>query len=550
MRKVPEVSKLPDPILRIPESIRQETAAHRDKVAAYLAGDTSEVAFRAYRVPMGIYEQRTTGKFMVRVRIGAGLVLPDQLRRIAELSGTYGSGIIHATTRQDIQIHDVNIEDTPDVLEKLLEAGLSSRGGGGNTVRNVTACPRSGVCPDARFDVAPYAVAAAEYLLADNSSFNLPRKYKIVFSACAGDCAFASVADLGFFANRKDGIDGFVAYAAGGLGSSPAVAIKIEEFVPASDIFEVAEAIKRVFDKHGDRVNRHKARLRYVVARLGVEKFRELYRAEREVLKSDGLPYPAPEIRDIESRFSVGESAGDASATPGVMPEATPGRVTVRVRPTNGDISADDLARIAAVSASYGQGLVRVTQLQNVLISGVACGDVETVLKELDGLNTEQSGPNMVACTGAAMCKLGLCLSRGLSDAIVARLGAVAPSPDGSQTTIRISGCPNSCANHYLPDIAFQGRAKRVGGKLMPFYNVLTGAVGGEGETRLGRVVGCVPAKRVPDMVLEAWSDGKVDASRLEQLADKYGQVDADSLPDDYCCDFGSDEPFSLAGRG
>jgi len=233
---------LAESILRIPESVKGDTRSYRSKVKKFLDGQTSPVAFRAYRVPMGVYEQRKAGRFMVRIRIGAGLVLPFQLERIAELSKRYGNGILHVTTRQDIQIHEVKIEDTPDVLEGLLEVGLSSRGGGGNTVRNVSVCPEAGVCPKEEFDVAPYAIGAAEYLLQDKSSFNLPRKYKIAFSGCSDDCAFASVADLGFFAHVKDGIKGFAVYAAGGLGSNPAVSVKIEDFIKADEVFEAAEA--------------------------------------------------------------------------------------------------------------------------------------------------------------------------------------------------------------------------------------------------------------------------------------------------------------------
>jgi len=159
------MSRLTEPFLRLPESVVQDTLNYRYEVKKFLDGETSPTAFRAYRVPMGVYEQRAVGKYMVRIRIGAGLVLPYQLERIAQLSKTYGNGIVHITTRQDIQIHKVNIEDTPDILEGLLEVGLSPRGGGGNTVRNVTACPQAGVCPKEEFDVSPYAIATAEYLL-------------------------------------------------------------------------------------------------------------------------------------------------------------------------------------------------------------------------------------------------------------------------------------------------------------------------------------------------------------------------------------------------
>ncbi|MEA3226233.1 MAG: nitrite/sulfite reductase, partial [Planctomycetota bacterium] len=475
-----------EPILHIPETVREYTLNYRGKVEKFLAEQTSAVAFRAYRVPMGVYEQRAAGKFMVRIRIGAGLVLLAQLEKIAQLSNTHGNGIIHITTRQDIQIHEVEIGRTPDVLEGLLEAGLSSRGGGGNTVRNVTACPRAGICPDQKFDVTGHSIATAEYLLADRSSFNLPRKYKIVFSGCSADCAFASVADLGFFAHVENGQKGFSAYAGGGLGLNPGIGVRIERFIRRGDrIFTVAEAVKRLFDKHGDRTNKHKARLRYVLARVGAEEFIKLYKQERDTLDAEGLPYDAPKIRDIASDYP-----------------APKGSITVRLWLKNGDIPADDLAKVGQIAARYGQGLVRTTQFQDIHLTGVAPEDVNKVNDELRKLSVNifgDGGPTVVACTGAATCKLGLCLSRGLSAAISDKLGQT----EDSGTVIRISGCPNSCANHYIADIGFQGRAKRVNGRLMPFYDVLADARTVEGGARLAETLGAVPAKRIPDLVAE-----------------------------------------------
>ncbi len=543
-----------EPILRVPETVKEDTLAHRGRVEKFLDGQTSEIAFRAYRVPMGIYEQRTAGKFMVRIRIGAGLVLPFQLKRIADLSKRYGNGILHVTTRQDIQIHDVNIESTPDILEELLDVGLSPRGGGGNTVRNVTACPRAGVCPKEEFDVAPYAIATAEYLLQDRSSFNLPRKYKIVFSGCPQDCAFASVADLGFFAHTRNGTKGFAVYAAGGLGSNPAVAVRIEEFVEAGEVFEVAEAIKRLFDKHGDRTDKHKARLRYVLARLGTDEFLALYQKERQILKSDGLPYAAPEIRNIASRHAVPEAP--ASTNRGqmqVLPDKTAGRGTLRLWLKRGEIPADDLNKVGQIAAKYSEGFVRTTQLQDILITSLAHQDIDKVESELKNLSIDvlaAGGPKVVACAGAATCKLGLCLSRGLSDAISEKFTKSNIPATDSQTIIRIGGCPNSCSNHYIPDMGFQGRAKRINGRLMPYYDILAGARIVEGNARLAEIIGSVPAKRVPELLSEALSNGTIEKEQLKQVVAKYSDIGAESLPDDYYYDYGSDEPFSLSGRG
>ena len=310
------MSNSKEPILHLPQSVVDDVRNYRDHVEKFLDGQTTPISFKAYRVPMGIYEQREAGKYMIRIRIGAGLVLPHQLRRIAELSKTYGSGIVHVTTRQDIQIHEVDIEKTSDVLEGLLEVGLAARGGGGNTVRNVTACSRAGVCPQEEFDVAPYAIATAEYLLQSASSFNLPRKYKIVFSGCSADCAYASVADLGFFAHKKAGVNGFAVYAAGGLGSQPRVGVKIEDFIRTDEALKVAEAIKRLFDKHGDRSNKHKARLRYVLGRVGADEFIKLYRQERNEVAKEGLAGNIPEIRDIGSRFTETASSESPAGVP------------------------------------------------------------------------------------------------------------------------------------------------------------------------------------------------------------------------------------------
>ena len=550
------MSKLIEPILRIPKSVREDVLGYRSHVGKFLKGDTSPVAFRAYRVPMGIYEQRAVGKYMVRIRIGAGLVLPYQLERIAHLSKTYGNGVVHVTTRQDIQIHEVNLENTPDILEGLLETGLSSRGGGGNTVRNVTACPRAGVCPKEEFDVAPYAIATAEYLLQFKSSYNLPRKYKIVFSGCSADCAFASVADLGFFAHLKEGIKGFSVYAGGGLGSNPAVAVKIEEFVTDNEFLEVAEAIKRVFDKYGDRANKHKARFRYVLRRFGAEEFIKLYNDERTEVRKEGLQGERPESRDIASMFEAHRPSfhTDSNQLPlsyNVLAEKAEGLFTVRLVLNLGDIPADDLIKVGQTAENFGQGLVRTTQLQDFLVTGVPGKNLENVKSALDSLSINVIGnniPKVVACTGAATCKLGLCLSRGLADAISERLGK--NNIQQSENTIKISGCPNSCGHHYIGSIGFQGKAKRVNGRLMPCYDVLAGAKTVEGDARLAERIGTVPARKIPDLLAEAFETSAIGKQQLKTLVQKYSDSISTQFPDDYYYDYGSEEPFSLAGRG
>ncbi|MHC4805821.1 MAG: sulfurtransferase TusA family protein [Planctomycetota bacterium] len=544
--------------MRIPESVKEDTFAYRSRVEKFVQGQTSAVAFRAYRVPMGIYEQRAAGKYMVRIRIGAGLVLPYQLERIAQLSKTYGNGIVHVTTRQDIQIHEVNIEDTSDVLEGLLEVGLSPRGGGGNTVRNVTACPRAGVCPKEEFDVSPYAIATAEYLLQDRSSFNLPRKYKIVFSGCSDDCAFASVADLGFFAHINKGKKGFRVYAGGGLGPNARVGTKIEDFIMGEEIFDVAAAVKWLFDKHGDRANKSKARLRYVLGRVGAEEFVRMYKGQREALGEQESEEMVPEIRDFASGFKKScpegkSSDGSSELSPNAIPEKTAGLYTIRLKLHLGDIPANDLVKVGQIADKFGQGLVRTTQLQDMLITGVARENTEKIIESLKDLSIDvisNCRPNIVACTGAATCKLGLCLSRGLTEAICERFDKNKISTNGNSEVIRISGCPNSCGNHYIADIGFQGKAKRVNGKLMPCYDVLAGGKTIEGDAHLAKRIGTVPAKKIPDLLAEAFATDAIKKEQLKGLVQRYGDFSSLEFPDEYYRDFGATEPFSLAGRG
>jgi sulfite reductase (ferredoxin) len=250
-----------------------------------------------------------------------------------------------------------------------------------------------------------------------------------VFSGCSEDCAYASVADLGFFAHNRDGEKGFAVYAGGGLGSNPAVAVKIEEFVGDDEFLQVAEAIKRLFDEHGDRANKHKARLRYVLKRFGQEEFIKMYIKKRKEIKHQSLQGNIPEVRVIVSSSivedkSVSNSQEHSPLSSNIMPEKTKGLFTVRVNLKLGDISADDLIKISNIAKEYSQGLVRTTQLQNLLLTLVSIENIDKLISALKDLSIDVflTGPELVACTGAATCKLGLCLSKGLATAISEKL--------------------------------------------------------------------------------------------------------------------------------
>ncbi|GAG34337.1 unnamed protein product, partial [marine sediment metagenome] len=229
-------------IYRLPDSLAEDLENLREIIDKFGKGEISETRFRAFRVPQGIYEQREAGKYMLRVRLPAGMILPQQMRSVAGVSKKYGNRIIHVTTRQDVQVHRVSLENMYPALAALRQAGLSTKGGGGNTVRNITSCYDAGVCTTEVFDVSSYAVALTEFMLADPLSFELPRKYKIAFSGCSRDCAGATVSDVGFIAKRQNGKQGFSAYAGGGMGAYSKVGDLLEEFVPDGEVHLVAEA--------------------------------------------------------------------------------------------------------------------------------------------------------------------------------------------------------------------------------------------------------------------------------------------------------------------
>jgi sulfite reductase (ferredoxin) len=377
----------------------------------------------------------------------------------------------------------------------------------------------------------------------------LPRKYKIAFSGCSEDCAFASVNDLGFFAHEREGRRGFAVYAAGGLGAQPAAAILIEDFIAPEQIFTVAEAIERLFDRLGDRANRNQARLRYVLRRLGREAFLAEYHKERAAVESEGLAEPVPEIRPLPPSITGGSGERTGAVPAGFLPERDPARLTLHVQLENGRIPAADLTRLVQLARTHGADVLVATQQQDLLVPGIRVADVDSVRAELGKLSiaVHAQRPKIVACAGASTCKLGLCLSPALAEAVAERLATVdtAAGPE----TIRISGCPNACGNHLIAGLGFEGRARRHNGRLMPIYEVLAGGKPEEGNPVFGQRLGSVPARQIPDLVADIYAQGIASNEALRSLVERHGQV-PDPAPDSLYVDLGSTCPFSLAGRG
>ena len=561
-------------VYELPADLQDDLDQFQQEVQRLKSGATSAAEFRAFRVPRGVYEQRESDTYMLRVRFPAGIVLPEQLRVLARISQRYGNGVLHVTTRQDIQIHRLLLDDIHSALVELFAAGMSSKGGGGNTVRNITGCCDAGVCADEVFDPSPSVLSLTGFLLPDPLSYQLPRKYKIAVAGCSRDCAGATVNDLGLIAKERDGVQGFAVYVAGGMGGSPRVADLLEAFVPAEEIHLVAEAVKRVFDQHGNRRNRQKARLRFLMEQIGLARFRELYEKELAALRQTAPAKLAP--RPLPATTPVGPvtpskpvEGFDPWRTRHAVPQKQSGYYLVNIPLPLGDLDADRFQQLADLVATHGERTARTTQRQNLVLRFVHQSELPGLHAGLKELGLAGQEPpvlqNLVACTGAATCRLGICLSRGLASAIRDEITGDGLDLDRlGDLKINISGCPNCCGRHPVADIGLFGAARRAFGRLVPHYVLQLGGQVGEGRTRLAEGEQAVPARSLPSLIkdlLAAFgkspqcpdfaaflaSGGRELAA---SLAIKYQQVPEFAANPHYYIDWSAHDLFSLAGRG
>lgn len=560
----------------IPASLTAEIDELEASVEEYRRGELDAVTFKARRVPHGCYEQRRDGSYMVRIRTTGGAVTPRQLGKIASMSAQYGSSSVHITTRQEFQIHDVAIEHVVPILRELLSAGLSARGGGGNSVRNIVIPPDAGLSEDEVFDPSPYAFALTSRLIAEQDSWNLPRKLKIAFSNSAADSSFAQFNDIGFIASVRNNQKGFKVYVAGGMGRKPTVGRLLEEFIPAGRTYAVVAAVKRVFDQYGNRKNRNAARLRFLWDELGAARFVELYRAEFGAVAERTDSRLKPVVFAYSTNTSAPEAIQEHSATFNTWKarycreQARKGFYAVFVPVPLGDIKNSDLSTIASFLEKIGPDTVRATLEQNLLLRNIP----EALLKNVYRLARRISGladkplalANAVACAGANTCRMGICLPKGALTAIEKRLSRSRLALDQiADFRLRLSGCPNACGQHMIADLGFFGQAQRKGERVYPAYGIVAGAVHADGMARLAKPIDQIAARALPDLVagvLESWIANKPrfasfadfveadGAAAIRRICERYRNVP--DFEEDKSCyfDWGSEEPFSLSGRG
>jgi sulfite reductase (ferredoxin) len=508
----------------IPPAIREEIETFETEVRRILSGEISGDLFKPFRLQYGIYGQRQPGVQMVRIKIPFGGLSSNQLRRVAELADRYGTGVGHVTTRQDIQLHFVELQHVPTVMRGLAEVGLTTREACANTVRNVTGCHLAGVCQGEVFDVTPYAKTVAYHLLRNPLNQSLPRKFKIAFSGCKHDCALTPIHDIGLLAvKQSDGVLGFRMVAGGGLGSAPRIAQVLREFTPMNELIPSIEAVIKVFDTLGNRKNRNKARMKFVIEKLGFEEFKRRWEA---AYSSMGYSIPSEEPLTLLSHrddpppliMPVRHAGGNGNGTAGsrsqgaetpfdmwkrtnVVQQKQSGYVTAAIKLFMGDMTAEQMLFIADLAERYSNGNLRTTINQNIVIRWIPDTMVTDLYEDLAAKNLADPGAELVediiACPGTDTCGLGITSSKGLARALAEVFPAGRVPEDLQDVSVKISGCHNSCAQHHIATIGLHGVGKRIGEHVAPHYELhLGGAV--NGTAKIGQMTVKLPAKSVP----------------------------------------------------
>ena len=495
----------------------------------FLRGEQSEEQFIGFRLKQGVYGQRQPGVQMIRIKLPMGGVTPEQMETLADVIEKWApldKG--HITTRQNIQIHHVPLPDAAELIREISEAGLSSREGCGNTMRNVTGDPFAGVAEDELFDITPYAGAYVRYFVRHPTTQLMPRKIKTAFTATDEDVAITGIHDIGFIPRERDGVRGVEIRVGGGTSIMPRIAPTLYDFVELDngDYLKVTEAVLRIFDRQNWlRPNRARARIKVLIDKIGMDAFREMVEAELEgdwVSERDfSIDHLLPE--DMYEEESKAPAAPSQYASPNgdvseferfrgsnVKPQRQQGFSAVVVKVTRGDLSPEQFRGLAAIMREFSGGFARSTVQQNLILRWVRDESVYDVWRRLAELGLAESGAreitDVVSCPGTDSCKLGITSSMGLNAAVQARIEAMGiTDPLTKQVHIKMSGCPNGCSQHHIANIGFYGASLKVGGKPIPAYIPHLGGNYEGGEVVYGaRLKSRLPSKRVPEAV-ERW---------------------------------------------
>jgi sulfite reductase (ferredoxin) len=599
---------------KMPENLARELDAFETDIALRKQGKIDERLFAETRLRRGTYGQRYDNgqrydgaKFqdmvypsgtltkgpntmwdapgMQRIKIPAGGLDAAQLEMLADLAEEYSDAIAHITTRQDFQLHYVHIDDTPSIMRRLASVGITTREACGNSVRNVTACPYAGVCADEVFDVTPYAKALSKFLLGHPDTQNFGRKFKPAFSGCAQHaCGLTSLHDIGFIAVKRDenGVEkrGFQTFVGGGLGAVPYMAKLFDEFVPVEEILPLTQAVSRVFARLGEKKNRSRARIKFLIQDLGIEKFKELVLEERKALAPDprwtDFVEAAEEFHEEPLRAG-GDWPRESSEgfarwlKTNTRPQKDTGYVTATVTLPLGDITADQLRALADVVRRFTKETVRSTVEQNFAIRWVSKSDLPEFYRALEAANLGEPGAgaivDIVTCPGTDTCKLGISSSRGLAAELRKHLEEKSFALDEAVQSlhIKISGCFNSCGQHHVGDLGFYGVSRKVGGFAVPHFQVVLGGEWEHNGGSYGLPVAAIPSKNIPQVVTrltERYVAGRTNGESFKDFVKRIGKVElkksledlakppADPNDRSFFSDWGDPREYTLGDMG
>ena len=563
---------------RIPSTLNGDLDYTQSLIDQFKAGEIQAGQLKSNRVPMGIYEQRKNQHYMLRLRCAGGLVTPEQLAKIAFVGHQLSTSHLHITTRQEIQIHNVDIEDAIPALKKLEKVGISSAGGGGNTVRNMMVDDRSGLTADEEFDVYPYVEELTSRLIAEKDSFTMPRKYKVAIDTSEATANYSYIADLGLQARIKDGQRGFRVLIAGSAASNAHTGWEVFDFLPEKDLYRAAKALKNWFHKYGNRRNRHKARMRYVFYKYGTEEAKRLYLEEFEKLKKDGsidFEAPALPLEHHKPNFPALKAPTDFETwkrryahkqtnAEGLKENLWYAYIPLR----HGNNSTDFFAEVAEYLGNYGNNVIRFTKKEQIQVRNIPEEYLTNIYAFFKKLGVYQIDypvvvTNLTCCTGADTCRLGICLPKGAIDGIAKQLLNSNLNLDAiPDFELRMNGCTNICALATWGDLGFSGRVGRVGDDPYPAYTIWL-PVKGKHEIDLQQ--GYIAAKKIPAFVEDYLRDviaeqanyadyydyvAKRGVNIVKELIAKYKEVAPYSEEPDTFFDFGDDEKFSLIKYG
>ncbi|MDA0745914.1 MAG: nitrite/sulfite reductase [bacterium] len=571
---------------RIPEELGREVEIFETQIELKKQGKMEDPLFAETRLRRGAYGQRYDNgqRFdgtrtqilaypdrdllkgpdtvweapgMQRIKIPFGGMNTEQMDMLADLAEEYSDSILHVTTRQDIQLHYVHIDNTPDLMYRLAAVGITTREACGNSVRNVTACPLSGVCRTESFDVTPYAKACAKFLMGHPDTQNFGRKFKIAFSGCQHEaCALTSMHDIGAIAATRtvDGKEkrGFEFYVGGGLGAVPHQAKLFDEFVPVEELLPMSQAIGRVFARLGEKSNRARARLKFLIAKLGMEEFKRLSEEERKILPEESAW--TDYLKDVEAYsetpLKIGQALNGVAKPEGfdawyrtnVYQQQQAGYVVVTVTLPLGDLTSNQMRGLVEIARKHVNDTVRTTVEQNIVLRWVSETDLPEVYAALKKIGLAESGAgtivDVVACPGTDTCKLGISSSRGLASELRQRLGEKSLEMDQAieNLRIKISGCFNSCGQHHAADIGFYGISRKVGGYTVPHFQVVLGGQWTENAGSFGLAMGAVPSKQVPNVVsriTESYIKGREKDESFQNYIRRIGKKKVKEMLDD-----------------